>query len=283
VSTTLEAGLAQIFKGIGVGNEFDATTTPPTPLTLEAIIAAVTGGLQQIIAGVGTSTAPGTVIDALKSLTAGLGTQQQFDCAPYTPQPVGSATAPFGSPTTPTDYNKGTCDESTTGAKPGSAESGAAQIKAVLGILDTGVGQIIAGLGDLAKDGKGVKSVTTKQGKFGINETPNTAIYALQFIQDTFATIYPAFGSCDVHGSTLLNGLQQLSDGMQLAIDGTATGRDGAATVSGVVRSGVVGGDQSAALQNAGKKRADEYPPFVSAPAGANHTTMFLYRMPAIG
>ena len=39
---------------------------------------------------------PGTVISALKALAAGLGTQQQFDCAPYTPQAVGSPTAPFG-------------------------------------------------------------------------------------------------------------------------------------------------------------------------------------------
>ena len=74
----------------------------------------------------------------------------------------------------------------------------------------------------------------------------------------------------------MLSGLTQISDGL-------TAGVTGADTLNGVVRSSVVGSDQSAALQNAGAKRAANYPPFVSAPNGAAHTTLFLYRLPAIG
>src|SRR5207302_1186423 len=44
--------------------------------------------------------------------------------------------------------------------------------------LLAGINAIISGLGDVNADGTGKKSVTTRQGKFGVIETPNTALYA---------------------------------------------------------------------------------------------------------
>ena len=273
-ATSLEAGLAQISAGIGTGTEFNGST----PLTVQAIINAVNGGIDQIAAGVGSSSAPGTVINALTSLGAGLGNQQSFDCPPYTPQPVGSATAPFGSPTTPDPYQKGKCDESTTGTKPGSAESAIAQIKSVLATIDTGVGAIVSGIGDLDKNGNAVKAVTApRRSQFGtLVQDPASLQYGLSLIHDGFNGVFTGFGSRSVKAATVLGGLQQISDGL-------VTGINGAATVSGVVKTGVVSSDQYAAFQNAGAKRATNYPPFVSAPPNASNTTMFLYRLPAIG
>src|SRR5439155_25185159 len=142
----------------------------------------------------------------------------------------------------------GTCDANTTGAKPGSAESGAAQIKAVLGILDNGVGQITAGIGDLDKNGNAVKAVTVRRSKFGtLVEDPASLQYGLSLVHDGFGKVFAGFGDRDVKAATVLSGLTQISDGL-------TAGVTGADTLNGVVRSSVVGSDQSAALQNAGAK-----------------------------
>ena len=116
-----------------------------------------------------------------------------------------------------------------------------------------------------------------RRSQFGtLVQDPASLQYGLSLIHDGFNGVFTGFGSRSVKAATVLGGLQQISDGL-------VTGINGAATVSGVVKTGVVSSDQYAAFQNAGAKRATNYPPFVSAPPNASNTTMFLYRLPAIG
>jgi len=157
--------------------------SPTTPDTLLFGSTAITGGLNTIAQGIGSPTTPNTLMFASNALTGGLD----------------QVLAGIGSATTPDTLLYAASQ----------VGGGLSQMKAGIGSASTpntllfGTDQINAGL------------VQMKQG-IGAAATPDTLLYAIAQMTGGLQQIYAGIGTTSDPPSTLLGGLQQIENGMNL-------------------------------------------------------------------